>query len=140
MPSAPPVVLSLIICDSSHVEPTTRKRSLLGLFNGIGASQYPVVHPTMHIAAEFTNGHGTTPITLKIVRVTADSLEGDEIFGGSVELEFPDPRATVAFGLQVNGLAIPAPGEYRVVLESEGILLLERRFLAAKVDNQGNLS
>lgn len=129
--SAPPVVLSLIICDSAHLDPTTGKRSLLGCFSSIMANSFPAVHPTLHVAADFTNGHGATPITIRIARVTAEDLDGQPVFSADFELEFPDPRSTLAIGFQLNAIEFPEAGEYRVILESSGLILLERRLMVS---------
>lgn len=128
-----PIVLSLIICDYVHADPGTGKKTLLGTFSMIGAPSFPVVHPELHVFAELTNGHGDTQVRLRLVRVTPDSIDGEEILSGTIDITFADPRQAVGFGIGFKNIRFPQAGEYRFILECGGALLLERPFLVAQI-------
>ena len=86
----------------------------------------------MTLSAELTNGHGDTKIGIKLVRVTADSIEGETLLSGGVDISFANPRSTVGFGLEFRDVVFPQAGEYRFILECEGSLLLERPIILAE--------
>lgn len=131
--NALPLVLSIVICDQAIVDPSTGKRSLMGCFGGIGAKTFPAIHPQIHVAVAITSCHGLTAIKLKIVRVTPDSLDGEELVGAETQVDVPDPRMILEFGIDFRNVTFPAPGEYRVALESQGIVVLERRVVVTQV-------
>jgi hypothetical protein len=42
-----PQLLTWLICDGVHLDPSTGKHTLLGVFSNIQAAQFPVTHPFM---------------------------------------------------------------------------------------------
>jgi hypothetical protein len=124
----PPYVLAMIICDSVYIDPTTSKRSLLGIFSDIIAPSFPVNIAHFMLYAVFTDGHGTTPIKIRLV--DANELR-DPIVDQDSEVIFHDPRmmADLIFGMV--GLGFPEPGEYRLQLLCCGTLLMERRIVCS---------
>ena len=133
MAAALPIAISIIVCDSVYVDTGNGKRSFLGCFAAIGVRSFPSVHPQMHVHVELTSGHGPTPLKLKLVRATADLVDGEEIADVEFAADFTDPRAVLAFGVDFRNTEFREPGEYRAVIESQGIVLLERRFVVAQI-------
>jgi hypothetical protein len=42
-----PVGLALIVCDAIYQDPTTGKRTLLGIFSAMYASEFPAIVPSL---------------------------------------------------------------------------------------------
>lgn len=122
-----PVCLSMIVCDSVQLDRGSGKVTILGAFENISSTAFPARHPELAVFAELTDGRGQTPLSLKICRVTPESLDGDELFRGSLEVNFVDPRQTARLMIQVAPWIIPQAGEYRFILETEGSFVAERR-------------
>ena len=50
-----PLVLSFLTCDNIHVDPTTQKYTLLGLFSGLQVVRLPTKHPRMFLFIALTD-------------------------------------------------------------------------------------
>jgi hypothetical protein len=127
--NVPPIVLSLILSDSIHVDHSTGKRSILGVFSAIYAREFPATHPQLVVNVELTNGHGDTAVDIKLVQVQPESVEGEMVGSARFDISFQHPRQVVGFGLGLKGVVFPQPGEYRVILECQGTILLERSLM-----------
>lgn len=70
------------------------------------------------------------PIVIQLV--DADE-EGEPLFRGEAEVEFPDPRAIVSMSFHMSGVTFPGPGEYRFQLYAGGEFLMERRLVVIEI-------
>ena len=119
-----PDVLSLIVCDQIITDRVTGKVSLIGMFAAVHSPRFPVTHPQVCVYVALTEGHGKTPITIRIV----DANEARKpIVEGKGIVEFKDPRMIANLALQFHGLRFPEPGQYRVQIWSGSSLLREAR-------------
>ena len=67
-----PILKAMLLCDQTLVEEGTRKRSLIGLFDRVKASQIPTVHPSMSVYVQFREIEGTFDFTLELYDLTAE--------------------------------------------------------------------
>jgi hypothetical protein len=119
-----PDVLSLIVCDTIITDRMTGKVSLIGMFSAIHSPRFPVSHPQICVHVALTDGHGKTPITIRIV----DANEARKpLVEGKGIVEFKDPRMIANLALQFHGLVFPEAGQYRVQIWCESALLREAR-------------
>lgn len=124
----------MMLCDAVQTDAATGKVTVFGSFTAVTAKSYPAVHPVLHVFLELTDGRGETPLALKICRVTADSIDGEELVRMEWTTHFRDPRVVHRLTLGVTNVHIPTSGEYRFILEtSAGVLIAERRLVAAQV-------
>jgi hypothetical protein len=123
----------MILCDQVYREPVTRKCTLLGTFSTIFAPSFPAVHGAMFLYVQLTDGHGEYELDLKISRLEPDSLDGPPLFAVKLPVTFSSRSTVVELSLGLGNLPIPQPGEYRLMLEYRGILIMERRLLAQPV-------
>lgn len=49
-----PLPLAMILCDAVHIDPTTGKRTLLGLFSTLVSSEFPTVVRSMAVHVSLT--------------------------------------------------------------------------------------
>lgn len=128
----PPTMPVLLICDQVIRDGSPAgKPSLIGVFNGIYASEFPAVHPRMTLFFQLTNGHGKVKLTLRMVDV--GDAEKDIHGPLEFEVEFSDARQTIESQVQVLGVTIPRPGEYRVQIYAGNVLLGERKFVGSLI-------
>ena len=66
----------------------------------------------------------------RVTTVRPITPDGDEILRGEIEVEFSDPRAVARILLALSPVPLPQEGEYRVILETAGHLIIERRLIA----------
>jgi hypothetical protein len=125
-----PYVLAMVVCDNVHVDPTTGKKTLLGLFTSVSASQFPIRINSMVLYAAITDGHGPTPIEVKLVDVNESR---PPIFKAEAMIPFDDPRVVIEFLNLMLNLEFPEPGEYRLQLFGCKQLLMERRIVVVPI-------
>ncbi len=65
-----PILKAILLCDQTLVEEGTHKRTLIGIFDRIKASQFPSVHPSMSIYVQFREIEGTFDFALELFDLT----------------------------------------------------------------------
>lgn len=119
-----PYPLAMILCDAVWHDPSTGKRTLLGLFSSISARSYPMIHPFSAVHVALTDGRGQMDIRLRLIE--ANESHG-VLWEGIYSVHFIDPRATWELDFHVHNVKFPAPGEYRFQLFAANQYLMERR-------------
>lgn len=136
-----PTCLALVFSDSIYVCPSTQKRTILGTFSAVFATEFPT-RINVAVYCAFTDGMGKADLKIRLVRLSEVELEDEVIAVAGGELEFEDPRSVVELNLIFQGLGLPAAGEYRFQVaatlhgtpDCEEELLLERRLVAVQPD------
>lgn len=119
-----PSVLSLLACDGLHRDPTDGKTSVLGVLTSLSASHFPFTYPCIAVYAELTNGHGRTPIAVRLVDVEGHT---DPAFSWQRTVAFQTPRDIALIRIAVKNVVFPGPGHYYLQVEAADTLLIERR-------------
>ncbi|MFN3649070.1 MAG: DUF6941 family protein [Armatimonadota bacterium] len=118
-----PSCLSVIVCNEIIEDKWTNNKTLISLFNSIGAPELPATHPRMFLMVSLTDGRGHWPLTLEI-----EAPSGEQLFKAEGDLHFDDPLAVQDVVVEVRGLPLPEEGEYRVGVALGGQPLASRRF------------
>ncbi len=124
MSTSKPQVLNWITCDGVHMDPSTGKYTLLGLFSALRARQFPVNHPLMFwflTVSEVPAGKHKLRISM--------GLEADKS-APLIEREFESPGAQHPLNLinEVRNLSFPAAGDYAITIELDEQVLLTTHF------------
>ena len=61
-----PILKAMLLCDQTLVEEGTRKRSLIGIFDRVKASQLPTTHPSLSVYVQFREIEGVFDFTLEL--------------------------------------------------------------------------
>jgi hypothetical protein len=123
-PKPIPIVLSVNICDTIIRDEQTKKVSLIGLFNIIGANSFPCTHKRIHVYIALTNGHGKYNTEIRFV-----NLEGDETIASMQgQLEFLNPLQVMEINLEWNDLKFSKAGVYIVEVLCDGNSVGTRKF------------
>ena len=69
-----PILKAMLVCDTTLVEQGTHKRSLIGIFDNIKASTFPITHPSMSVYVQFREIEGTFDFTLELVELTSGKV------------------------------------------------------------------
>lgn len=118
-----PVVLSINVCDAIIRDETTKKVSLIGIFNAIHALSFPTVHPLLHLYIALTNGHGQYKGE---IRFSDD--EGKVLVCAEGPLEFKDPLQIVEINFEWRLLKFEHEGEYIIEVMCDGQQVGIRKF------------
>lgn len=130
MTGAPPIALAMVLCDGVHRDRGSGKVYVLGTFSTIFASTFPAMHPHFVVYIQLTDGHQNCDLTLKLAQLKPDELDGTPLQEATLPVMFADRRAVVELAIGFANVVLPEAGEYRVILEVGGILIMERRLLA----------
>ncbi len=115
-----PQLLSFLTCDGVHQDPSTRKYTLLGLFNGLQGVQFPMTHPRMFAfvnLSELREGEHQLRLSL--------ALPGQEpVFMGEQTFHAAGPLQRVQHVIQMLNISFPHDGDYDFMLEIDDEVLL----------------
>lgn len=126
-----PYCLAMLIADMIYIDPATGKRSIMGCFSAIQATDFPLVWPMMAVHVSLTDGRGDVPISFRVV----DADEETVVFQSEQNtLNFIDPRGIVDIALVLQNATFPVAGEYRLQLRAEEEVIMERRLLLIKIE------
>lgn len=120
-----PIVLSINICDNIIRDETTKKVSLIGLFNAIKVNTFPSTHPLFHVYVALTNGHGFYKSSLRIVNIEKNialmNIDGD--------LNVTNPLQVLELNIGLQSLRFDGPGKYSVQVLCDGEPIGSRDFM-----------
>lgn len=119
-----PTLVSLLLCDQVIDDRLTNKKSAVGIFNTIVVGQLPGTIHQLAVLASLTEITGRVELELRLVRDADDGV----LFSGRGAVEAPDPLAVVDLLFALQGIRVPAAGQYAFELLSDGALLGRRRF------------
>jgi hypothetical protein len=124
-----PTGLAIVVCDQIIEDKLTSKKSLIGIFNQIGAGNFPCRHAHMAVFVSLTEGRGSCAARLKIAQEESGTIVA-ELNG---QIQFPDIHAVVELNFDLAGLVFPQPGLYSIEFYCDDALILERRFNVIQV-------
>lgn len=117
---AKPQVLVWITCDGVHIDPSSGKHTILGVFSNIRARQFPVVHPFMvwfMTLSDVTQGEHRIKISLGL-----DPSNATPIIDRKFESQSPLQRINLIN--EIRNLSFAAPGDYSIIIEVDDEPLL----------------
>jgi hypothetical protein len=103
-----------------------------GTFSGIFASEFPWRSTPIAVYTAITNGHGRTPLVLRLIDV--DEVR-EPIAESRVVVDFADPLVVSEVIFVLADVVFPEPGEYRLQLFVAGQPLRERRLQVVPAPN-----
>jgi len=127
--------LALIIADHVHRDDSTGKFFILGTRSSIGAAAFPFNCPSLAVYASMIDGHGETPLRLRLSDVDETR---EPVLEFETTVNFLDPTEELEIVFRLIDLVFPEPGDYRLQLYGAGQFLRERRFLVIPQENPGN--
>ena len=125
-----PSLLYSILCDDVRRE-ANGKLILLGLFETIGAQEFPATHPALYVVNGWGGGVGTFTQYTRIL-----GLDGGAALIQDRETTFTltDLRAKHSVIARFNNLPLAQPGEYAVEILLNGDLKLRYPMIVEKAE------
>ena len=114
-----PSVLSILVCDQVIIDETTRKKTLVGIFDAIFGTDTPVVQP-VGFYARLTDLEGEYKFRIRIVELGDE----DEVFTGVVDttaINCSDRLAIIEIALNLPHVPFPNFGRYEFQLFSNDV-------------------
>jgi hypothetical protein len=122
--TAAPTLVSFLICDQVIDDKLSNKKSAIGIFNTILVPKVPAMIHQMAILASVTEIAGRVELEIRLMRDTDNAV----LFSGKGHVEAPNPLAIVDLLFAMQGVKIPAAGQYAFEILSGAELLGRRRF------------
>ena len=115
-----PQLLAWLLCDAVHIDPSSGKHTILGVFSNIMARQFPVMHPRMVWFMTLTDvaaGTHKMRISMGLNPVTPKPL---------IERPFDSQGPLMRINLinEIHNLSFQTPGEYAILIEIDDEPLL----------------
>ncbi len=98
----------MLICDQALQEGATGKTSLVGIFENIGAHQYPARCGLLTVYAKLTDAQGEYLVRLELVNLADLTVIGQGQFRATIG----DRMVPAEVVFQVGGLTFEKPGRY----------------------------
>jgi hypothetical protein len=110
-----------VVCDYALID-QYGKLSVLGIFHHIWVTQFPTVHPRLHLVLRLKGAR--TEIGQHKVQIKLTDAEGREIISGDGEVTFSEPPAGVleveAGAVLVFDVPFEQAGKYQFEIEVDG--------------------
>ena len=108
-----PQLLAWLLCDAVHIDPSSGKHTILGVFSNIMAKRFPVVHPHMVWFMTLTDV-AAGPHVMKI-SMGLDPTDPKPL----IERPFDSqgPLARINLINEIRNLSFQQPGEYSILIE-----------------------
>ena len=91
-----PVLVAALLCDSAVADPTTGKKTLIGIFDRVWAAQFPTARP-LTFYGKITDAEGQYTFTVRIVLANKNKLLGE----AKGEMGVPDRLQAFDFLIQL---------------------------------------
>jgi hypothetical protein len=124
-----PTALAMVICDAVLRDGSSKKPTLVGLFNQVTAPVLPAMHPRMHVFLSLTNGHGRQPFLLE-----CKAPDNRTVFETRGEVEFGRPVDVQDLNIELRGLVFEQQGTYLFRFSCGGEFVASRGFTVAPED------
>lgn len=127
-----PVCVAMVICHDVIEDKRSGNKTVVNIFNAVGANQLPATQQRLTVMATITNNRADTPLQL-IVRTPSGAEEVNA--SGTLPPTQGDDAVDVLF--ELHGMQIKEYGSYQVELTSAGERLAMRKFRCLRVNQQG---
>ena len=127
-----PSPLAFLIADTIIDDITTRKKSIIGLFNSICSNRFPFRHAELNVFVSLTDGHGEYQTGL----VCSRAFDEFEVFKSSGKVSFRSPNTVVEMNFTIRNIEFPTPGKYTFQFYCDNQLLLIRPFEVVDIENE----
>jgi hypothetical protein len=118
-----PEPVTIAVCDAVHLDPTTRRKTLAGVYPHVVAESFPHAMPTVWLYVPFTGAQGIVEFSVRV-------LDGDAaLFAVSFRGTCGDLRSTYDLRVPVNVLTFPRPGTYLIEALAGGVAFARRELL-----------
>jgi len=125
-----PIPLAMVICDTVIQDKKTGKKTLVGLFNNVGAKKVPVIHPSLNVYIILTEGTGNYDGKLKCV------VDDDIVLEMGGPLVFKHPHQIAEWNFNLRNLPLPKFGDYRFEFYCNEELVLSRKFKVSEMKKE----
>ncbi len=126
-----PKANAMLICDYVITERGTNKKSLIGIFENIGAAVFPCTHFAMSVYIKLTDAQGGYHFRLELVDLQSDTTIGKSEM--PEEVQVPSPLLAHELVFNLRGVRFMHPGEYEFRIFSNGKIFGQKKFVVEQM-------
>ena len=123
--SALPSIKAMLICDNIITEMGSRKKSLIGVFEKIGAQKFPCTHFSLGLYVNFTDAFGKYEFKLELFDIEKQEATATAKIP---EASISDKLGTGELVFNLKGLKFSHPGKYEFRIYANDRLLGTKSF------------
>ena len=121
----------MLICDQVITEQGTNKKSLIGIFENIGASQFPAAHHSMCVYVKLTDAQGNYKFQLGLYDLSNETAIADCPVPDEVLIASPLNSHELVFNLK--GIRFIHPGEYEFRIFANDRIFGQKKFIINEI-------
>lgn len=122
-----PQLLAWLTCDAVHIDPSSGKHTILGIFSNIQATKFPITHPFMVWFLSLTDcSPGEHQLRISI---GLDATAMAPLLERTFAAESPLHRINLIN--EIRNLTFPEAGEYSLLIEVDDELLLATNLIVS---------
>jgi hypothetical protein len=125
-----PKTNAMLICDYVITERGTNKKSLIGVFENIGAATFPCTHFAMSVYIKLTDAQGSYRFRLDLVDLHEDKNIGKSEMPEDIQI--PSPLVAHELVFNLRGVRFAHPGEYEFRIFANGAIFGQKKFIVEK--------
>ena len=129
--SKKPLVNAMLICDKVIAEEGTGKKSLIGIFEGIGSKAFPFTHNFLSLYIKLTDAQGSHNFSLNLVDLDDSSIIARAEMPNAVDI--PSPLNFHELIFNFGGLRFKHPGKYEFQIFSNNEIFGLKTFLVDQI-------
>ena len=129
-----PKTNAMLICDQVITEQETNKKSLIGIFEHIGAAQFPATHHAMSVYVKLTDAQGSYHFHLALFDLKNETAVADCPIPEAVPISSPLQSHELVFNLR--GLKFPHPGENEFRIFANDRIFGQKTFVVNELRNK----
>ncbi len=121
-----PKTNAMLICDYVITERGTNKKSLIGVFENIGAATFPCTHFAMSVYIKLTDAQGSYRFRLELIDLQSDNLIGKSEM--PEEIHVPSPLLAHELVFNLRGVRFMHAGEYEFRIFANDKIFGQKKF------------
>jgi hypothetical protein len=116
-----PILQALLLADHVYTDAGTGKKVIAGTFDCLFGKEFPSeFYPVTYAYVCITDVHGEVPLILRYVDLSTNEVLME---CGPIEVDSPDPLASIDFAVQVPPIPMPHQGVFAFELHACNELL-----------------
>ncbi len=131
MTSPTPKTNAMLICDYVITERETNKKSLIGVFENIGAATFPCTHFAMSVYIKLTDAQGGYQFRLELVDLQSDIMIGKSEIPDEVHVPSPLDAHELVFNLR--GVRFLHAGNYEFRIFANDRIFGQKKLVVEQV-------
>jgi len=126
-----PKTNAMLVCDYVITEQGSKKKSLIGIFENIGASKFPFIHPTLSVYIKLTEANGNFRFRLELIDLKTNIVIGNGLLPHDIAIANPLMAHELVFNLR--GLKFSHPGEYEFRIYANDRIFGQKTFVVGEL-------